>query len=145
MGAEKCKVCHSPEAIGKQYPIWDKSLHSKSFELLDSKNAFDTAVHNGIQNLPTNSPECLKCHAPLYEVSDELKKEGVTCEVCHGPGSEYKSLYRMKIREETLKYGLTKYDSLGDIRKSCIKCHGTEGFDFKAAWEIIKHPVPGKK
>jgi len=140
--ADQCKVCHTAENIGKQFPLWESSLHSQAFELLDSKKAFDTAIHNGVRDLPTESRECLKCHAPLYENSEELKQEGVTCEVCHGPGSAYKSLYRMKIREEAIKYGLTEYNSPEEIRKSCVECHGNEGFDFKSAWEIIKHPVP---
>jgi hypothetical protein len=100
-----------------------------------------------VADAPDN-PKCLKCHSPLAEINPDLKEEGVGCEVCHGPGSAYKKLSVMKSTEESIKYGLTAYDSTETIKKQCLTCHESahdKPFDFEAAWEKIKHPVPGKE
>ncbi len=101
----------------------------------------------GVDN-PAESPECLKCHAPLFEKAAELKEEGVSCEVCHGPGSAYKKLSIMKNREESLKNGLIVYDSPEAIKKQCSSCHENahgKSFDFEAKWAKIKHSIPEKE
>ena len=145
-GAGKCKICHKSEKQGRQYPIWEENQHSKSFTALSSPDAATRAKEMGVEN-PSESPECFKCHAPLYEKAPDLKEEGVACEVCHGPGSAYKKLSIMKNREKSVKNGLIVYDSTEAIKKQCLTCHEDshdQPFDFKAAWGKIKHPVPEK-
>ena len=91
------------------------------------------------------NPKCLKCHSPLAEKAAELAAEGVTCEVCHGPGSEYKKLSLMKNREDAVKNGLVVYADEAAIRAQCLTCHKDahdKPFDFAAAWVKIKHNVP---
>jgi len=142
VGADKCKICHKAEKQGKQHPIWEESKHSKSFAALTSEEA-KAQVPDAPQN-----PDCLKCHSPLFEKAPEFKEEGVTCEFCHGPGSAYKKLSIMKNREESVKNGLIVYDSTEAIKAQCSKCHENahdKPFDFAAAWEKIKHPLPEKK
>lgn len=146
-GAAKCKICHKSEKQGKQFPIWEESTHSQSISALSSSEAPAKAQEMGVNN-PTESPECLKCHAPLHEKAPELKEEGVTCEVCHGPGSDYKKLSVMKSREESVKNGLIVYASPEAIKKQCLSCHENahgKPFDFDAKWAKIKHPVPEKE
>ena len=141
VGASKCKICHRTEKQGKQFPIWEESKHSKSYETLKSEKAIAQA-----SDAPDN-PECLKCHAPLFEKAPELKEEGISCEVCHGPGSAYKKLSVMKSREESAKNGLIVYGSTEAIKKQCLTCHKDahdKPFDVKATWDKIKHPVPEK-
>jgi len=146
VGVGKCKICHKSEKQGKQFPIWEESIHSKSFIALSSPEAPARAQEMGVEN-PTDSPECLKCHAPLFEKSPEFKEEGVTCEVCHGPASAYKKLSIMKSREESVKNGLIVYGSSEATKKQCLTCHEStkeKTFNFEASWEKIKHPVPEK-
>lgn len=146
-GAAKCKICHRSEKQGQQFTIWEESTHSKSISALSSSEAPAKAQEMGVDN-PTESPECLKCHAPLHEKAPELKEEGVTCEVCHGPGSDYKKLSVMKSREDAVKNGLIIYDSPEAIKKQCLSCHKNahgKPFDFDAKWAKIKHPVPEKE
>ncbi len=146
VGAAKCKICHRSEKQGQQFTIWEESTHSKSISALSSSEAPARAQEMGVDN-PAESPECLKCHAPLHEKAPELKEEGVTCEVCHGPGSDYKKLSVMKSREESVKNGLIVYDSPEAIKKQCLSCHeNAHGipFDFDAKWAKIKHPRPEK-
>ena len=147
IGAGKCKICHKSEKKGKQFPIWEGSKHSKSFAALKSEKAKEVAQEQGVEN-PLESPKCLKCHSPLFEKAPELKEEGVTCEVCHGPGSAYKKLSIMKSREESVKNGLIVYGSSEATKKQCLTCHESakeKTFNFEASWEKIKHPVPEKK
>jgi len=72
------------------------------------------------------------------------KTEGVQCETCHGPGSEYKKLSIMKDKEKAAENGLIIHT---EKELFCIKCHNTEsptftGFSYETYWEKIKHPKP---
>ncbi len=147
VGAGKCKICHKTEKQGRQFPLWEEKKHSKSFAALSSSEAPAKAQEMGVEN-PAESPDCLKCHAPLFEKAPEFKEEGVTCEVCHGPGSAYKKLSIMKSHEESLKNGLTFYGTPEEKKAWCLTCHENahvQSFDFEASWEEIKHPVPEKQ
>jgi hypothetical protein len=145
VGAQKCQICHKTEKQGQQYPLWEQSKHSKSFEALSKPEAAEKAKQAGVTTPPPESPVCLKCHAPLCAKAPDLKSEGVSCEVCHGPGSEYKKLTIMKNKEEAVKNGLVLYGSPDKIKAQCLQCHenahGTT-FDFDASWAKIKHSVP---
>ena len=147
VGAGKCKICHKTEKQGRQHPIWEESKHSQSFQALITDKAQEIAQSIGIEN-PAGSPKCLKCHGPLHEKAPELKEEGVTCEICHGPGSDYKKLSIMKDREQAVQNGLVVYESHEAIKNHCLSCHEmahNKPFDFAAAWDKIKHPRPEEK
>lgn len=145
VGAQKCQICHKTEKQGQQFPIWEQSKHSQSFAALSKPEAAEKAKTAGVTGNPAESPVCLKCHAPLYDKAPELKAEGVSCEKCHGPGSEYKKLSVMKDKSEAVKAGLVLYGSPDKIRAYCLTCHanahGTT-FDFDASWGKIKHSIP---
>lgn len=146
VGAGKCKICHKTEKQGIQYPIWEEGKHSKSYAALSSPEAGTKAQEMGVEN-PSENPECLKCHGPLFKKAPEFKEEGVTCEVCHGSGSTYKKLSIMKSREESVNNGLIVYETTEAIKTKCLTCHENahdKSFDFVDAWEKIKHPVPEK-
>jgi len=144
VGADKCKMCHQTEKSGKQYPLWKERKHSTSFQALSMEQAKEFSP-----DMPAvENPKCLTCHTPLADKAPELKEEGVTCEVCHGPGSDYKKLSIMKDHAEAVKNGLTEYASVDDIKAKCLSCHENAHnytFDFETAWEIVKHPVPVDK
>ncbi len=145
VGASKCKICHNTEKQGQQYPIWEASKHSHSFSALASEEAAQIAKEAGMETPPADSPKCLNCHSPLFEKAPELKEDSVTCEVCHGPGSDYKKLSIMKSREEAVKNGLIVYGSPEAIKSHCLSCHENahgKTFDFSSSWEKIKHPKP---
>jgi len=144
VGAQKCKTCHRSEQRGKQYILWENSRHAKSFEVLLTDSALEVAKKQKLEKNPSESPECLKCHGPLYETAPEIKAEGVTCEICHGPGSGYKKISIMKNKDEATKYGLAVYDSVEAVKTKCQTCHQSETYDFDSSWEKIKHPIPGK-
>jgi hypothetical protein len=146
VGAKKCQICHRTDAQGRQFPIWEASKHSLSFKVLVSPQAVDAAKAMGVDT-PAEDPSCLKCHAPLYGQEEEFKAEGVSCEACHGPGSEYKQLSVMQDRSEAVKSGLILQGTAEAIEVSCLRCHeNAHGmvFDFPARWEKIRHSIPGK-
>jgi len=139
VGADKCKICHKSDKRGNQYGFWQERKHSQSFAALSTDEAKALAA-----DAPEN-PECLKCHSPLAEKAPEFKEEGVTCEVCHGPGSAYKKLSIMKDHAQSVANGMTDYTSIDAIKAQCLTCHENahdKPFDFAAAWEKVKHPVP---
>jgi hypothetical protein len=147
VGAAKCKICHKSEKQGQQFLLWEARKHSKSFQALTTDQAKEIAQEAGIEN-PAESPKCLTCHGPLFDKAAELKEEGVTCEICHGPGSAYKKLSIMKDQAEAVKNGLKEYGSQDDIKAQCLTCHENahgKSFDFDSSWEKVKHPVPEKK
>jgi len=146
VGAAKCAICHKTEKQGRQYPIWQESQHAKSAAAPGSAEGAKIAQAAGVQN-PADSPQCLKCPAPLFEKAPELKAEGVTCEVCHGPGSEYKKLNIMKDKALAKQNGLIIYESPEAIQKQCLTCHENahgKTFDFAALLEKIKHKKPAE-
>jgi hypothetical protein len=146
VGADACKLCHKAELQGRQFVIWEESLHAKSFAGLTSARAAELGRSLGVADPATNA-QCLGCHAPLASKAQELKSEGVTCEVCHGPGSAYKKLSVMEDREKAVQNGLVLYPDAAAIEAHCLKCHQDAHdipFDFKKAWDIVKHPIPGK-
>ena len=146
IGAQKCAMCHKAEKTGAQYPKWAASKHAKSFANLSSPQAAEAAKAMGVDK-PAEDPKCLKCHGPLAETAPALKAEGVSCETCHGAGSEYKTMAIMKVQADAIKKGLTAYPNAEAIKAQCLTCHDNahnKAFDFAAYWELTKHPVPGK-
>ena len=149
VGVKKCVTCHKSKTQGEQKAIWEKSSHSNTFKQLSSKEGLAKAKTLGVED-PTKSDKCLSCHAPEFDKKDLFQKnfnidEGVQCESCHGPGSEYKSKKIMKDRDTAIANGLLVPDE-----KTCLNCHKKDNpehkgtFDYKKAWDKIKHPVPDK-
>ena len=142
VGSGKCKLCHKTEKQGEQFPKWEARMHSKSYVALTTDKAKELSAD------PLNDEICLKCHVPLAgKADDEILKEGVNCEVCHGAGSDYKKLTVMKDHAKAVEAGLVDYPDEEAIKKQCLTCHENahdKPFDFAAAWEKVKHPKPGE-
>ena len=153
VGVKGCKACHMVKKIGAQYKVWKTMKHSKAYETLASEKALTIGKKEGIAD-PQKSEKCLKCHTTGYGADASLfgKKytleEGVSCEACHGPGSEYKSKkVQVAVAAGTLDpatVGLIKPDE-----KVCIKCHNKKSptfteFNFKESFAKISHPRPEK-
>lgn len=153
VGVKLCKTCHRTKKQGEQLLIWQKSKHSGAYTTLESDEAKKVAEKAGLEAPPAESAQCLKCHAPQHDVDPKLitktfkLEDGVQCETCHGPGSDYKSLKVMKDREKAIAAGLVVANNDSTL---CEKCHNEESptfkeFDYKEMWEKIKHPVPEAK
>ena len=152
VGAKLCGMCHKTDAVGKQFSIWENSKHAQAFNSLKSSDADKIANAKGFKTKAVDTPECLKCHASGYDIDADLItdkfniSDGVQCETCHGPGSDYKATNVMKDKDLAVKNGLIIYDKPEQL---CVKCHNEEspyfkGFDFNEMWAKIKHPTPKK-
>jgi hypothetical protein len=161
VGAAKCKVCHGAKT-GDQYGIWEKSSHANALKSLSSEAALKYAKENGIAD-PAKDAKCLNCHATANTVDPKLidpkgkltTEEGVSCESCHGPGSEYKSPKIMKkaayeedhaaAHKAALAAGLVE-----PTETVCVTCHNKNNpfhkeFKYKEMAAKIAHPIPEKK
>ena len=142
VGAGKCKICHKTEKQGEQFPKWESRKHSKSYVALTTDKAKELSAD------PVNDEKCLKCHVPLTgKADDAIVKEGVSCEVCHGAGSDFKKLTVMKDHAKAVEAGLMNYPDEESIKKQCLTCHENahdKPFDFAAAWEKVKHAKPSE-
>jgi len=150
IGAPKCKTCHKAKT-GDQWKIWTESAHARAFETLASGQSRKIASEKGLGD-PQQEEACLKCHATKASLGTEAvvnekgkyaDSEGVGCESCHGPGSDYKSKKVMVDPEAARAAGLVMIETAD----GCTQCHNEEsptfeGFDFDKRWAEIAHPVP---
>ncbi len=159
VGVTRCRSCHEKDGIGNQHEKWLSSKHAKAFETLASPKAKEWGQKRGIAD-PQTSDECLKCHvtghgAPKEQLGMKWSAaEGVTCEGCHGAGSDFRKKSIMTDQKEAVKRGLVLQSE-----KVCTTCHNDKspawdparytiagekkvGFDYEQAKKKIAHPVP---
>lgn len=151
VGTKNCKMCHSSKKSGEAYKIWESSAHATAYATLASEESKAIAKEMGIDD-PQKSDQCLSCHvtghgkeASLFDKGYSME-EGVTCEGCHGAGSEYNPMKIMKQitagEVNGADYGLVQPDEA-----SCKTCHNEKsptfkGFNFKEYVAKIAHPTP---
>lgn len=155
VGAKTCKMCHNKAEDGAQFDVWAASPHAKAYESLASPESKAKAKEMGIDD-PQKSEKCLSCHVTAFSVMANLAnekitlEEGVSCESCHGPGSEYKS----KKVKDAIVAGEIKAESVGLMKGGgadfCVTCHKAEGnpfhkeFKYEEYLKKIAHPKPAK-
>jgi hypothetical protein len=154
VGAKKCRSCHKKELIGNQYGEWEKGVHAKAYDALKSDKALKLAKEKGVAGPPHEADACLKCHmtafgkpATAFDRGPLKPSDGVQCESCHGPGSDYKKKKTMSDRDKAIAAGMWEP---GEDETICTACHNDEsptwdpakGFDYAAAKEEIAHPIP---
>jgi len=150
VGVATCGTCHKTEKQGKQLDIWKNSKHSQAYKTLQTEKANEVAKKLGHTTAAAETDACLKCHASGYEKDTPISgtkfdmKDGVQCETCHGPGSNYKNLKIMKDKQDSIKNGLIIHEK---IEEFCKTCHNPESptfveMNFTESWEKIKHSVP---
>ncbi len=164
IGASKCKMCHKSAAKGNQWGKWQAAQHSKSLAILSTDEAKKIAAERGIAD-PAKSGECLQCHVTGWgkggytldvDASDPkaVKKNNdlasVGCEVCHGPGSKYKSMKTMKALDDGSLDAASVVGYLIPTEATCRSCHNEKSpsfkaFDYKERSAKIAHPNPKKK
>ena len=81
------------QAKGGIFEAWSATPHSKAFAALGEANQTNKA--------------CLGCHTTgsgkaMAAGKTDKDLQGVQCEACHGPGSEYKAMAIMKDKEQLL-------------------------------------------
>lgn len=123
VGDKKCKICHKKDGI---YPSWAETKHAKAWESLSEEQQ--------------KNKECIGCHSTGTTADGELLT-GVQCEVCHGPGSDYKKKSIMEDKELAIANGLLIPDE-----NTCLKCHNDkvpEEFRAKEKFDFAKMKAKG--
>ncbi len=149
VGAEVCGECHDG-GERDQLDTWYRSPHARAYAALVMPEAAEIARISGLDDPPFSSPVCLGCHATAADVEAwQLDptfhiEDGVQCELCHGPGSEYMSARVMFDPEAAKAAGLRKPD-----RRTCMVCHKEKGshtsvlevkpFNYEEALKQIAH------
>jgi excinuclease UvrABC ATPase subunit len=151
VGVNTCVgACHNKEDQGDQLLIWKESAHSKAFLNLQTEAADSIARSRGYLTAAAETPQCVRCHLLGTDTDESLllgsfdKSQGVQCESCHGPGSEYKKLSVMKDKDKAMSNGLILHS---EKEKFCIQCHNEESptyfeFDYEPMWKMIAHHKP---
>jgi hypothetical protein len=154
VGVNNCaNTCHKGDNKGRQLEIWQDSKHSQAFKNLQTAEADQIAKDKGFNTPAAETPLCIKCHVlgkdiDLEELNDTFDKtQGVQCETCHGPGSEYKKMSIMKDKQQAIANGLVLHDNGAEF---CKTCHNSDSptfksFDYNEYWEKIKHNDPNLK
>jgi len=153
IGARACAQCHRSETMGRQHAKWLLSKHSRAYASLADPRSLDIARLSGIPHKPQSSAVCLGCHATASQAEDWEKDpdfrpaDGVQCEMCHGPGSEYADAEVMRNGKAARAAGLIMPE-----KKDCMGCHIPKGshaavlrapaFDIEKAWDEISHLGP---
>jgi hypothetical protein len=151
VGVNSCaNTCHKGDSKGRQLEIWQDSKHSQAFKNLQTAEADQIAKDKGFSTSAAETPLCIKCHVlgkdiDMAELNDTFDKtQGVQCETCHGPGSEYKKISIMKDKQQAIANGLVLHDNGAEF---CKTCHNSDSptfksFEFDEYWEKIKHTDP---
>lgn len=151
VGIKSCAAtCHKGDSKGRQLEIWQDSKHSKAFLTLQTPEADKIALDKGFTTPAAETPLCIKCHVLGKDINPEEldetfdKTQGVQCETCHGPGSEYKKLSIMKDKEQAIANGLIVNNNGAEF---CTTCHNSDSptfksFNYDEYWAKIKHPDP---
>jgi len=143
VGVMNCAQCHKGPEMGYQFSKWRMSRHAEAYASLTTPAAYAIAKEEGIEGNPQDSPDCLKCHTTAYHrpaggfAGSFSLDEGVGCEACHGPGSEYSPEVVMKDAPAAKTAGL-----LSVTEQTCLRCHADahgKPFDYEAALKRIAH------
>jgi YVTN family beta-propeller protein len=153
VGSTTCVSCHQSETMGQQFTKWFQSAHARAYASLAKPEAHKIAELSGIPLDPQKSATCLGCHTTGAQAEDWEKdptfhlQDGVQCEKCHGPGSEYANVKTMTNREAAVQAGL-----IIPKERDCMGCHLEKGshvavlnsppFDVTQALKAIAHPTP---
>ncbi|MCP5108929.1 MAG: beta-propeller fold lactonase family protein [bacterium] len=128
IGAAACRKCHYGTGKKNPFNVWSLSKHASGYAVLGKPESIEIARLSGIDVNPFDSPVCLKCHTTASDVEawrrDEvfLLEDGVQCEYCHGPGSEYSDAAVMADRKAAMKAGLQMPGE-----DFCLICHMPKG------------------
>ncbi|UCC72537.1 MAG: ankyrin repeat domain-containing protein [Gemmatimonadota bacterium] len=144
IGSHQCRACHLGEAHGNPYLKWVSSRHAAAYWRLATDWALFLALsrpHFQDMENPRADSRCLLCHATAAQDPDALFAstfdvgEGVGCEACHGPGSEYRDPAIMSDRAAFRAAGGRIPD-----QGTCRSCHrNPDRFQFEEWWPGIAH------
>jgi hypothetical protein len=135
VGISECRTCHGTDSLGNQIRSLDANPHSMAYRNLRTEKGMKIAEKYKIKT-PSESLQCLKCHTTGEGLEPKTATEGVGCEACHGPASEYGELSnhgafgsKEKDYQTAVSHGMYKtlgYEGIKLREKMCKRCHTSE-------------------
>jgi YVTN family beta-propeller protein len=151
LGEAACRRCHYGTGKNDPHSRWYLSKHAESYAVLAQPESVEIARLSGIDVDPLQSPVCLKCHTTASDTEAWRRDEGfhledgIQCESCHGPGSEYAAAEIMAKPDAAMRAGL-----LMPSEEDCRVCHleksshtsvlKIQPYDYLEFLEAILHP-----
>jgi hypothetical protein len=135
-GSCAAAACHGNVAPQKtasvqqnEYSTWVvQDRHAAAFRALQNPVSQRMGKLLGIGK-PEESPRCLTCHALYVPASAKGRSfdigDGVSCESCHGPSSEWLGNHTMKgwSRQKSIASGMVDNWDLVRRSEQCLSCH----------------------
>ena len=119
LGPNKCTSCHDHD---KQKAWADKDKHAKALDQLEDKKSAGYAKAIGLADPYDLKGSCVSCHATVFNGDANA---GVSCETCHGAGSDYVEPHQQKgSYQKAVSLGMI--DTRGNLpvwAKMCVDCH----------------------
>jgi cytochrome c554/c'-like protein len=148
VGARSCAAagCHNGNDLahpaGSEYSIWSAhDPHARAFTVLSAKTSEDILKALG----ESDDKKCLACHS-LPAAPAAVQAEGVSCEACHGPASDwlddhYTKAWRDRSADEKEKQGFFPTRDLARRTDRCADCHvGRPGAEVDHDLIAAGHP-----
>jgi len=148
-GVMACAACHKSPLLAYQFSKWRMSGHARAYAALATPKALEIAREAGVRGDPWESPDCLECHTTAHHnpaggfLEGFALSEGIGCEACHGPGSQYSHEAVMRDERAAKLAGLREV-----TRETCLACHEDahgKPFDYEKALAEIAHPTEPPK
>jgi hypothetical protein len=136
------KIVRQDELMRWQDPASPTGAHSRAFRVLAEPRARAIAARLGIGEA-TSAPLCLGCHATPTASTPTgprfLRSDGVGCEACHGPASEWLSSHYSVGASHTANVarGMVPLDNPRARAAKCLDCH----FGSGAAGQFVDHRI----
>jgi hypothetical protein len=113
-----------------EYFIWSKQdKHSRAYDVLLNETSRVIARNLRLKGKPSESAECLSCHALVVEQKLQARPldvtRGVSCESCHGPSTGWiaKHMEQGWSRDQSVKAGMSDLRTAAGRAQTCLSCH----------------------
>jgi hypothetical protein len=113
-----------------EYTVWVlQDKHSKAFSVLNAPQSQLIARNLGLTSKPSEAAECLGCHAlnvaPARRARSFDLTDGVSCESCHGPASNWLGPHTARnwTHEQSVAAGMNDTKNLTRRSEVCLSCH----------------------
>jgi hypothetical protein len=113
-----------------EYSIWVvKDKHARAFSILSNDVAKRISRLMDLKQ-PDMEPRCLGCHALNAKDTERAEtfrdiSDGVSCESCHGPASNWLGKHTEKDfkHEDSVKLGMKDLRDPANRAENCLRCH----------------------
>jgi len=116
--------------LQNEYSTWvTQDRHARSWQVLNNQVSKNIARILKLSKPAHEDPKCLACHAlnPSAELRGRVldMSDGVSCEQCHGPASNWLGPHTMKDwqHDKSVALGMIDLNNIADRTARCLVCH----------------------